>query len=391
MKYAFLLGFLLLFYGSNGQAFRAGNQTKVSILTADGGTEIYNTFGHTAIRIVDTTQQVDVVFNYGTFNFGEPNFILNFIHGRLDYFLSVENTSSFVMTYVYQNRSLHQQFLNLDTQQINQLIEFLVWNAKPENRVYRYDFLFDNCATRVRDIFIKDSTSYQINYTTPQKLRSFRKLIHHYAYEQLPWLDWGMDLLLGLSCDKTISDKEYTFLPAYIFDMFDVSKNIKTGALVGEKNELFTANPVVKQSSFLTPFFCNSLFLVFCIVITYLEWTKKIKSYRWDILWMLVLGILGVVMGYEWFFTEHTVTKNNLNMIWASPFWLVMIYFYWRKNKLNPILFGMMSLLMILFTVAGYIGLQPYHAASLPLIAAVALRCRKIVATSLALNHSNNR
>ena len=193
----FRLYLLLLssIYSLFAYGFSAGPATRLSILTAEGGDQIYNTFGHSAIRLVDTTQQIDIVFNYGTFDFGAPNFIGNFINGKLDYYLNDESTNNFVMNYIYQNRTLYQQNLSLDTSQINQIVAFLEWNLKKENRVYRYDFLFDNCATRIRDIFEKMDTSYEIQYIHPESHRSFRKLIHRDAGKQVPWLDWGFNFL----------------------------------------------------------------------------------------------------------------------------------------------------------------------------------------------------
>lgn len=356
--------------------FQATNASRISILTAEGGDQIYNTFGHTAIRLWDTSQNIDIVYNYGTFDFGAPNFILNFVNGKLDYYLSQEGTDNYILNYVYQNRSLHQQILALDTPQINRLVNFLEWNMQPQNRVYRYDFLFDNCATRVRDIFEKMGLGIQINFVIPKDNRSFRKLIHHYAYKQLPWLDWGMDLLLGLQCDRPITDREYTFLPDYIHSMFAVSKNQLLGNLVAEENTLFTAKPAAVQSAGLTPLSFNILILLVGLAITLMEYLNKISIFKWDLFWMNILGLLGLVMFYVWFFTEHTVPKYNANMVWANPLYFVVM-FCWLNKSTQPIfkkLCFFLTVLMGLFLLFGYYGLQPYHAATIPLVLLLMVR-----------------
>lgn len=376
MGLRWMLASVFQFIVLTSYGFQATNHTRISILTADGGDQIYNTFGHTAIRLFDTTQNIDIVYNYGTFDFGAPNFILNFVNGKLDYYLSQDQTQDFVLNYVYQNRSLHQQILALDSAQINRLVNFLEWNMQPQHRVYRYDFLFDNCATRVRDIFEKMGMGIQIRFVTPHTNRSFRKLIHHYAYKQLPWLDWGMDLLLGLQCDRPISDREYTFLPDYIHSMFSVSKNQHLRSLVAEENTLFAAEPTVTPSAGFTPLSFNMLVLLAGLAITLFEYLNKIRSVKWDLLWMNLLGLLGIVMTYVWFFTEHSVPKYNANLVWANPLYFVLM-FCWLNKNLQPIFKKLCLFLtgfMGLFLILGFCCLQPFHIATIPLVIFIMVR-----------------
>ena len=134
----------------SGLGSAKAEQFQISLLTCDPGEQIYSSFGHSGIRVLDLTSGRDMVFNYGTFDFGAPNFVLNFAGGRLDYYLSVSTYDRFMAEYEYFHRSVREQVLNLNEQQKIELIRFLENNYLPENRAYRYDFFFDNCATRVR-------------------------------------------------------------------------------------------------------------------------------------------------------------------------------------------------------------------------------------------------
>lgn len=373
--FALVILFSLLSNGLVAQAI--SESTRISILTADGGNEIYNTFGHTAIRVSDSSLSYDVVYNYGTFDFGAPGFIQNFIHGRLDYYVNAEPTEYFIVNYQYQNRSVHEQFLNLDSQQKASIIAFLEWNALPEHRGYRYDFLFDNCATRVRDIFIADSANFQVNYAENTDKFTFRNLIHNYSYKALPLLDWGMDLLLGTRCDRVITAKELTFLPDYIYKSYALSYNKKLNApLVSRVNELYIAPAIDKPVKLFTPFICNSIILVFSLLIIGLEYKKKRHFKVWDAIWMFVLSILGILMTYEWLFTEHTVTKYNFNILWANPIFLFTAIFLFIKSMKR-------SMEMILLIIGGlllstqlffFTMPQQYHLATYPIIWAVLIR-----------------
>ena len=192
-----------------------------SLITCGQGDEIYSLFGHTAIRYRNPLQQVDVVFNYGVFDFNTPHFVLRFALGQTDYLLGVNDFSRFCASYTWMGRSVSEQLLNLTSKEKLQLLRLLEENYRPENRTYRYNFFFDNCATRPRNLIERAITSGTLHYAQPmdQPLGeiSFRSLIHRYS-THARWSRLGMDLCLGSKADRPITRREMEFVPFCLRD-----------------------------------------------------------------------------------------------------------------------------------------------------------------------------
>ncbi len=222
---------------------RLSDDAQISIITC-GPTqeELYSAFGHSAIRVYDPNNDIDYAFNYGLFSFDQPNFYLNFARGSSFYILGAQSYPDFEYSYIYYNRSLHAQELQLTTEQKQKVFDFLLWNAKPENRSYRYDYFYDNCATRVRDAFEKvlpGEVKFDSTYITTDY--SIRDLTEIYLQQQ-PWGDLGIDICLGLPMDKKASPYEYMFLPDYIESSFDHA-TINGSPLVKTKTVIYEAKP----------------------------------------------------------------------------------------------------------------------------------------------------
>jgi hypothetical protein len=162
----FSILFLVTTYQAIAQKQQLSDQAVISLITADPGEELYSLFGHSAIRVKDTVNNQDLVFNYGTFNFNTPNFYMKFTRGKLLYMLSIQQFDRFKRSYEYEKRDLKEQILNLTQDQKQAIFQFLLWNYQPENRYYKYDFFFDNCATRIRDVFIDElpGLNFQFEY-----------------------------------------------------------------------------------------------------------------------------------------------------------------------------------------------------------------------------------
>ena len=195
---------------------------RLSLLTCGPGQEIYSLFGHTAIRYEDRRRGIDVVFNYGLFNFQSSNFILRFTLGETDYQLGAMNYRHFLAEYQLDNRNVWEQTLNLTTEEKQRLISQLQENYRPENRVYRYNFFYDNCATRPRDQVeraVGNSLRYDDDMTTTDTGRSFRDIVHQYC-EEHPWAQFGIDLCIGSKADRPISRRQMMFAPFYLKDFF---------------------------------------------------------------------------------------------------------------------------------------------------------------------------
>ena len=218
--YTILSFFLLL--PSAGQAPANSNDSiRLSLLTCAPGEEIYSLFGHTAIRYENPSQGIDVVFNYGLFSFNTPNFIFRFSLGETDYQLGVTDYEHFAAEYAFYGRSVWQQTLNLTDEEKTKLIQLLQENYRPENRVYRYNFFYDNCATRPRDK-IEESIAGKVVYPTePQDgSRTFRDIVHQYCKGH-PWACFGIDLCIGSEADQPITQRQMMFAPFYLMDAFD--------------------------------------------------------------------------------------------------------------------------------------------------------------------------
>jgi hypothetical protein len=352
----FTLFFFLLSISLQSQEF--------SVLTCDRGDEIYSTFGHSAIRYVDTMQGIDWVYNYGLFEFSDPNFIPKFCMGKLDYMVGKENMGDFMAQYVYQRRRVNEQVLNLSTSQKDSLYRFLEWNILDANKYYRYDFLFNNCATKIIDVIKQNCPGVQFEFYKDAQRKSFRDLIHINAANTVPWIDWLMDIGIGSPTDRKATDKEYTFLPFYVAKALSLSKNggqplIATEILLNPGEERASASPF-----YLMPYFFGILLIILSVY-------HKIFNKTWTRIAMgslfILLGIGGLVLGFEWFFTEHSVTKNNWNIGWLNPISLIFgIAFLINRQGiwLSRIIFlGLMA------AVFGWIfQLQGFHVLSLAII-----------------------
>lgn len=260
-----LLTFYLLIF-SNGQAIASGNDSiRLSLLTCAPGEEIYSLFGHTAIRYEDPVNGIDAVFNYGLFSFNTPNFILRFSLGETDYQLGATDYAHFAAEYAFDGRSVWQQTLNLSKEEKAELIRLLQKNYLPENRVYRYNFFYDNCATRPRDK-IEESIDGKVIYPAePQDgSLSFRDIVHQYCKGH-PWARFGIDLCIGSEADRPITQRQMMFAPFYLMDAFAGAQIVHDSVqrpLVSGKELIVDALPEEEEGGWMpTPFQCSLLLL----------------------------------------------------------------------------------------------------------------------------------
>ena len=200
-RQSFLAFIFVLFAQQTFSAQKLTKQAQISLITISPGSDLYSAFGHSTLWILDTEQNIDRVYNYGTFNFGQPNFYLNFVKGHLDYTLSAYTFEEQYLSTQYEGRGLSQQVLNLDSNQKQILYDFLEWNSLPENSHYLYDFYLDNCSSRFRDILQTKLGKELVFNKTISTTYSFRDwmnicLIPH------PWSALFMNIGLGAPADK---------------------------------------------------------------------------------------------------------------------------------------------------------------------------------------------
>ena len=299
------------------------NSAEISLLTCSPGAELYSLFGHSAMRVHDPEQGIDVVFNYGTFSFDE-DFYFNFAMGRLNYKLSVSQMDRFVSAYAREGRGFIEQTLSLDSTQRQTVFEFLNWNYQPENRSYLYDFFYDNCSSILRDV-LDDNLGEAIVWADLKEEDdpSFRNIIDRYLIYH-PWGDFGIDLGLGLPCDKVPSSREYMFLPDKLMEAYDHAE-INGMPLVEEERVLLEPAGLNLVHSLTDPVPLFWMFFGLIALITALGWRKRKRWIAIDCLLLFIYGAVGALIFFLWFITDHTATANNFNMLWAWPISILMI------------------------------------------------------------------
>ena len=370
----------ILSFSLNGlKAQRLSPQAEISIITCAPGNDLYSTFGHSAIRIKDPAFRMDNVYNYGTFNFETPNFYVKFVRGQLDYMLSVAPYRYFVMSYMNENRWIKEQILDLSAAQKNKVYSYLEKNALPENKYYRYDFFYDNCATRVKDV-IKDvlKDDLILPETVTKEGETFRDLTHIYLAGK-DWERFGTNLALGRPTDKIINTEEATFIPDYLYLAFDKAK-IKTDGIeksvIKESKMLFEPkNRIETTGFFFTPIIIFSLVLFFVLLMTYFE--KRTKRYYllFDKTLFFIVGFIGIVILFLWFGTEHIAVVNNLNIIWAMPLFFVAAFMLKAGNKQSlKWFFLVMSLVLLISLILKLFSLCLYDFTIIPLVLILILR-----------------
>ena len=335
--FLFIFSLILINPISQVQAQNAQSETKISILTCSPGLELYSLFGHSAIRVQDPSRHMDVVFNYGNFNFNTPNFYSKFVRGKLKYNLTVNYFKDFKRSYKRDKRWIKEQELDLSSESKQKLVEALWKNYRPENRYYMYDFLFKNCSTMIRDIIQKEVIG-QLEYKDSNLIseQSYRDLLNLFMTET-PWIYTGIHLALGYTCDVNASNYQKMFLPDMLKNGFDqalITQNAQTTKLVSKENIILGE----RANQTPTPWYKHPLFVFGIIALIGLLLTlSSIKNKkRFVLLDILVFGstsLLGFVLLFLWFFTDHLAMRPNLNILWALPIHLPLITILFRKNR----------------------------------------------------------
>lgn len=356
---------------------------RFSILSCTPGPDLYSVFGHTAVRVeLEVNGKiVDWVYNYGTFEFSE-GFYLKFAKGQLDYRLSKSDFGFFQQEYIRSGRGIDEQELKLSPAQKVKLFELLEKNYEPEHRYYRYDFFYDNCATRVRDI-VNAATDNQIqfSYVYPREY-TFRQAIQNYL-DYMPWSDFGIDLALGMPCDKKIGAEQMMFLPDSLEKDFNM-------AFLGDQEIAFRPVEILPREfelekvGWITPINVFSLFMIIQLMIGF--WWGKISFI--DRVLLFTTGFVGLVVFLLWFFTDHSGTKWNLNILWANPLHLYFAFSSLKKRwEMNY--FKVFGLLQAVLIVGWFFLPQRLHLATLPMIIGLLYISIRLVRPSFLPSRNN--
>ncbi|MDR2980410.1 MAG: DUF4105 domain-containing protein [Bacteroidales bacterium] len=320
----------------------AENNYQISILTCSTGDEIYSVFGHTAIRVKQQESDLDLVFNFGMFDFSTDYFAFKFAKGTLLYCLGVQQTDHFAMEYTYDNRLVTEQVLNLTDAQKETILRKLDFLYQPENRYYRYAFIEKNCATEIRDIL----TEAGINFKIESISLSERDLIESYLPHH-KWLRLGINLALGRTIDKPSNTYRSMFLPDDLHDELEKADQ-EIGNVIAEEHVLNSITErEYKSDWWYSPFFIFSILFIISLFI---------KHKGLPITLFSIIGLVGLLLLVLNIFSLHTEVKQNFNILWCNPLYFIYLPFI-LKNKSNkwlPIIFLSTIGLTILIWITGF-------------------------------------
>jgi hypothetical protein len=369
---------ILVYSVCAGQATKLSPKAEISVITCGPGQEeLYTAFGHSAFRVYDPVNEIDWAYNYGVFDFNQPNFYLNFAKGYLYYRLAVQDYQRFEYMYKYFDRYVHEQVLSLTQEQKQKLFDFLEWNALPENQNYRYDYFYDNCATKIPGVLLKvfgDSVQFDGSYiTTDYTIRELTDLYLKYQ----PWGDLGIDICLGLPMDKVATPYEYMFLPEYVESGFanaTIQGELGRVQLVKQTRVAYEAQQKTFTKTFFQPLVVFGFFFLIVAGLSYRDLKRTKLSVAFDILLFTVLGLVGVLLLALWVGTDHQAAAKNLNLLWALPTHLVVVFAFIRDPKWLKGYFLVVAILSVALLLAWPLLPQKLHYALIPLVMAVAVR-----------------
>jgi hypothetical protein len=298
------------------------------LVTCAPGTETYSIYGHSALRIINQATGRDSIYNWGVFDFSTPHFAWKFAKGRLDYMLDVNTPQSFLGEYFYEKRSVYEQKINLTADEMAKLLDLIKENQKPENAKYRYDFFYDDCSTRIRDLLEKAIGSGLIYPPDENKDQpTFREMTGKYQ-KPYPWLKFGIDLIMGSPGERKTTLRDRMFLPIDMQDGLSqalVNRDGRMVPLLRNPGILLQFDPPVISSRFYTtPVFLFTLLLIAIIISLSLNLSMKFNRIL-DLLLFTAFSALSILMIFFNFFTDHMQMRWNLNIIWLSPFVLLCL------------------------------------------------------------------
>ncbi len=374
-----ILPIILLFVCASGWA-QLTDQSRVSLVTCAPGDIVYEKFGHTALRICDSTLNLDMIFHYGVFDFEQDFFIPKFVQGATDYEIGLCSTPFFLRNYAERGSAVTEQVLNLTLPQRQTLFDALIENYKPENRLYRYNFVFDNCATRPYHMVLGAINRPALCAYSTDDL-TYRDIIHGC----IGWNNWtafGIALVLGSQADRQTGNEGAIGFPFYLRDEF-AETWIQTSPdtivpLVAEQRTLVDrpARPIENTPTLLAPTAVFIFLLILGIALTIFDWRRK-KISRWvDCLIFSVVGLVGCIIFYLMCFSQHPLVGANWNLFWANPlllFFALMVMFK-RGQDIRWRMALFLTNMLIIALVVQFTASQTFHTANIFVILLMIVR-----------------
>ncbi|MDR2041481.1 MAG: DUF4105 domain-containing protein [Tannerella sp.] len=363
-----------------------GEQAQISLLTCSPDDRaVYTLYGHTAVRVrgqvvADSVRRndLDIVFNYGIFDFSKPNFIYRFAKGETDYMLAYYRYDDFLADYILRGSEVYEQTLNLTRHEKETLWQALLLNAEEQNRVYRYNFFYDNCSTRPVAV-LERCLEGEIRFRETPTV-TFREMINRCTRNH-PWVTFGCDLVLGLPTDRKATFRESFFLPENVKKAFAGAEVLRPDGrrvpLVSAEQVLVEALPDDEtENTPFTPLACSLSVFLLTLSATLYGWRKK-RGYRaLDCLLFSCAGLAGVVLFFLCFASEHPAIRPNLSVGWLHPFHLAgVVLFAVKKFRKAACHYHITNFTALLFTCCTWIFLpQHLNIAFIPLAASLLIR-----------------
>jgi hypothetical protein len=318
-KYFFLIFFLSI-YSIGSAQFQLSEDSEISIVTAGPGKELYEAFGHSAIRIKDPVINLDIIYNYGIFDFDQPNFYTNFAKGNMIYSLARYDFKYFLANYKRDQRWLKQQVLFLTLQEKQAYFSYLEKNVLQENKNYLYDPYFNNCATILRDI-TKSILGAKVEFNTHFSVSELT--LRQLTNNQIHWNSWGrlgLNLIAGTKLDRKASFEEYMYLPDYLYSSFKnatIFINNQPKKIVEREDFILNFSEKKIKTPLFNPFLIMSIFSFLGLWITYNDFKNNKRTRTLDFTLFFMSGLIGCVLFFLWVLSSHSTAPNNLNVLWS--------------------------------------------------------------------------
>ena len=359
---------------------------EVSLLTCTPGPVAYSMYGHSALRVHNYTADLDVVFNYGVFDYSEDNFVMKFVKGETDYILGAEYAVGFFGRYRDEGAGILEQVLNLSQEECNTLYVLLMENLRPENRTYRYNWLYDNCTTRARDA-MERAIQGEVRYHAADPQLSARAILHQFNVVDR-WMEFGENLILGYELDRTLTKRQQMFIPSYYAADVDSATILRADGqivpLVRETRHPLEQTLPKRDSDFDMPMLTFIFLFVIVVVISVIELRRK-QTFKWlDVTLSVLVGLAGLLVAFLFFFSEHAGVSTNILVILFNPLAFVWIPFLIlrRTRVVNYVILAE----FIAFFIVAVAVRQCLDAAIWPLVSTLLLR----VIVNIFINHNKS-
>ena len=379
--------FTILFFFSTVLAAETKDYV-ISVLTIGPGSSLSDSFGHSAIRVQDKSKNYDLVFNYGVYDFNDPNFYSNFIKGYLNYSLGVSYYKDFKSSYISNNRSIKEQVLLLPDVLNRKIADRLIFNSKPENKNYRYDYFSNNCSTIIKDIIDESliDYDYENDYVVEKKGKNtYRNLIYENINKN-SWGSLGIDICLGSYIDQEIDVKKNTFLPEYLFEYLNSSyykhpdlsnkiKLVKKNNFINYENKEF--QNLNSNNLFYSPLFIFIIISIFLLFLSLRDLNNKaihliLQSTH------IITSAIGFLLLFLWFFTDHFTSAYNYNLLWANPLNIILIFKSINK-KWKIALLKLLLLSLALIVLHSITNVQVFNISLYPFFIFLAFRYLQLI------------